>query len=160
MIKPEGIIHQLYTSFQIKDWKAMQSCYHPQATFSDPVFQQLSSNEVKAMWHMLAGAAQDLKVLFGEVSSIDSTGSCQWQAWYTFSKTGRKVHNIIEAKFEFKDGKIWKHIDTFDLWRWSRMALGIPGVLLGWSPLIRNKVRRAARKGLLHFIEKHQEYKG
>jgi len=132
MIKPEGTIHKLYTSFQIKDWRTMQSCYHEDATFNDPVFQNLNSKEVKAMWHMLAAAAQDLKVIFGDVIASDKTGSCQWQAWYKFSKTGRPVHNIIKARFEFKDGLIFRHDDTFDLWRWSRMALGVPGILLGY----------------------------
>ena len=158
MIKPEGLIHKLYTSFQIKDWKSMQSCYHEKATFTDPVFQNLTAKEVKAMWHMLSGAAQDLKVLFGEVNASGNTGSCQWQAWYKFSMTGKNVHNIIEARFEFKDEKIFRHTDQFHLWRWSRMALGVPGILLGWSPLIRNRIRKTARKGLAKFMSEHTEY--
>ncbi len=158
MITPENLIHKLYTSFQIKDWKTMQSCYHEEATFNDPVFQHLTAKEVKAMWHMLAGAAQDLKVIFGEVKSSENSGSCQWQAWYKFSRTGRSVHNIIAAQFEFKDEKIVRHADEFDLWRWSRLALGGPGILLGWSPLVRNKIRKNARKGLAKFILEHPEY--
>jgi ketosteroid isomerase-like protein len=159
MLKPEGIIHKLYTSFQIKDWKTMQSCYHEEAAFSDPVFQNLNSKEVKAMWHMLAAAAQDLKVIFGDVKASDKEGSCRWQAWYKFSRTGKPVHNIIEASFEFKDGQILRHTDTFDLWRWSRMALGAPGVLLGWTPIIKNKIRTTARKGLIRFMDEHPQYK-
>lgn len=158
MIKPEGLIHKLYTSFQIKDWRTMQSCYHDEAIFTDPVFQNLTSREVKAMWHMLAGAAQDLKVLFGEVKAYENKGSCRWQAWYQFSRTGRNVHNVIEAQFEFKEEKIFRHHDQFDLWRWSRMALGVPGILLGWSPIIRNKIRKTARKGLAKFILEHPQY--
>ena len=158
MIKPEGLIHKLYTSFQIKDWQTMQSCYHAQATFSDPVFQNLNAIEAKAMWHMLAAAAQDLKVIFGDVKVSADQGTCQWQAWYKFSRTGRNVHNIIEAHFEFRDELIFRHIDQFDLWRWSRMALGAPGVLLGWSPIIRNKIRNTARKGLARFISEHPQY--
>ena len=137
----------------------MQACYHEEATFTDPVFQNLNSKEVKAMWHMLAAAAQDLKVIFGEVKASDKEGTCQWQAWYIFSRTGKRVHNIIEARFEFKEGKIIRHIDTFDLWRWSRMALGAPGVLLGWTPIIKNKIRATARKGLTRFIDEHPQYK-
>ena len=159
MIQPEGIIHKLYTSFQIKDWKTMQACYHEDASFSDPVFQNLNSKEVKAMWHMLAASARDLKVIFGDVKASGTEGSCQWQAWYKFSRTGKPVHNIIESRFEFKDGLIFRHADTFDLWRWSRMALGAPGVLLGWTPIIKNKIRNTARKGLIRFIDEHPQYK-
>lgn len=137
----------------------MQSCYHDDATFSDAVFQNLNSREVKAMWHMLAAAAGDLKLLFDEVQTSGQTGSCRWQAWYTFSRTGRRVHNIIHASFEFRDGKILHHRDDFDFWRWSRMALGAPGWLLGWTPLLKNKVRSMARKGLQKFIADHPQYR-
>jgi len=159
MIRAEGIIHKLYTSFQIKDWKTMQACYHEQATFSDPVFQNLNSKELKAMWHMLAESAQDLKIIFGDVKALGNGSSCQWQAWYKFSRTGKSVHNLIEARFKFEDGLIFRHADTFDLWRWSRMALGASGVLLGWTPIIKNKIRAAARKGLIRFIDEHPQYK-
>ena len=137
----------------------MQSCYHDDARFTDPVFQNLTAMETKAMWHMLTAAAVDLKVLFGNVQAGEHIGTCQWQAWYTFSRTGRKVHNRIDASFGFKDGKIIRHVDQFDLWRWSRMALGLPGVVLGWTPIIPNQIRKTARKGLDKFIEVHPEYK-
>ncbi len=38
------------------------------------------------------------------------------------------------------------------LYRWTRMALGLPGLLLGWSPLLQNKVRRQAGESLAKFI--------
>jgi SnoaL-like domain len=160
MVKPEGIIHKLYTSFQVKDWKSMQSCYHPEATFTDPVFRNLAANETRAMWHMLAGSAQDLKVLFGDVAVEDSLGRCRWQAWYTFSRTGRSVHNVIDASFEFKDGLIFRHVDRFDLWRWSKMAFGTAGSLLGWTPFFQGKIRKTARKSLIHFMTRHPAYEG
>ena len=36
----------------------------------------------------------------------DRGGSAHWEAWYTFSATGRKVHNVVEANFEFADGRV------------------------------------------------------
>lgn len=145
-------IHNFYTAFQQGDYKAMQKLYHPDAEFHDPVFQTLHSVEVKAMWEMLLSRAKDLTVTFNDVKADDHTGTCRWEAVYTFSKTGRKVHNVIYAEFEFKDGRIVKHHDHFSLWRWSRMALGLSGLLLGWSSVIHNKIRRTAREGLTKFI--------
>jgi len=113
----------------------MQNAYHPEARFSDPVFPGLSAKEVRAMWQMLVSSASDLKVSFKNVSANDQRGECQWEAWYTFTTTGRKVHNVIRATFEFKEGKIFRHRDDFDFWRWSRMALGTPGLLLGYRNL-------------------------
>ncbi|MNR08392.1 hypothetical protein D3C85_1245440 [compost metagenome] len=72
-------------------------------------------------------------------------------ATYLFSQTGNTVVNDIQARFVFRDGKICEHHDSFDLWRWSRQALGTTGWLLGWSPLVQGKVRAQARKGLRAF---------
>ena len=57
----------------------------------------------------------------------------------------------LAASFEFRDGKIVKHADCFDLYRWSRQALGPAGLLLGWTPLLQNKVRAMAAKGLADY---------
>lgn len=130
----------------------MQHAYHSSAEFNDPVFEHLSSAEVKAMWQMLIIYAKDLHISCSHISADDSTGKCQWGAVYTFTTTGRKVHNIIFATFEFRERKIIKHTDKFDFWRWSKMALGTTGLLLGWSPLIINKVRTTARKRLVKFM--------
>ena len=61
--------------------------------------------------------------------------------------TGRPVHNVIDSRFTFRDGKIATHADTFDLWRWSRMALGLKGALLGWTPFVQKAIRSEARRG-------------
>jgi len=64
------------------------------------------------------------------------------------------VHNVIEAKFEFRDGLIYRHRDHFDFWRWSRQSLGIMGWLMGWSSFLQQKVSAAAMKSLRTFMDK------
>lgn len=150
----EQLIHTFYSAFQKKDYATMQQCYHDEATFSDPVFQNLSSREVRAMWQMLISGSKDLRLEFNKVQATDGKGSAHWDAFYTFSRTGRPVINRIDATFEFKDGKILRHTDVFDLWKWSRQALGLPGLLLGWGPIVQNKVRATARKTLDQFLKK------
>jgi len=151
------LIKKFYSAFQQKDHPAMNGCYHPDIHFRDPVFLDLHGNEARAMWHMLCERGKDLRLEFSNIKAGESAVSAHWEAQYTFS-TGRKVHNIINATFEFQDGKIIRHEDVFDLWRWTRQALGPIGVLLGWSPIIRSKVRQTAWKGLDAFILKHPEY--
>src|SRR5688572_5434345 len=150
----ERLIHRFYSAFQNKDYATMQGQYHPEAHFSDPVFTSLKSEEVKAMWQMLVTAGKDLKITFQDIKADDKHGSCHWEAWYTFSRTGKKVHNIIEASFEFSDGLIVKHEDQFDFWRWSRQAIGFPGWLLGWTPALKNKVRTTAATSLQKFMRR------
>ncbi|MFZ0549155.1 MAG: nuclear transport factor 2 family protein [Candidatus Promineifilaceae bacterium] len=151
------LVEDFYTAFQAKDYVGMNGCYHPEIHFRDPVFQDLYGSEAKAMWHMLCERGKDLVIAFQNVQAGERGGSVRWDAHYTFS-TGRKVHNIVRASFEFQDGKIIHHEDVFDLWRWTRHALGPVGVLLGWSPIVKNKVRRTARQGLELFLEKHPDY--
>lgn len=152
------LITRFYTAFQKRDWQTMNSCYHATATFYDPVFRNLNSKEARAMWHMLCSNARNLSLTFSDVTSHENSGGCKWEAAYTFSKTGRKVVNRIAAAFEFKDGLIVKHTDMFDLWKWSRQALGPGGLLLGWSSLIHDKVHHTAHKSLARFIAEHPEY--
>jgi ketosteroid isomerase-like protein len=149
----EDLIKQFYTAFNNRDYKTMQDAYHPEAVFHDPVFQQLNAAEVKAMWQMLLTASKDLQVAASDVHAGTGNGSCRWDAWYTFLRTGRPVHNIIQATFEFKDGKIFRHTDDFSFWRWSRQALGTSGLLLGWTPIVQNKVRTTARHNLDKFMK-------
>jgi SnoaL-like domain len=132
----------------------MAACYAPHARFSDPVFGDLEGQEPGAMWRMLTGRADDLKIELLEHEAADDRGSAHWLAHYTFTQTGRPVRNDVRARFQFADGLIAAHCDEFDFHRWSRQALGMPGLLLGWTPLLRASVRRRARAGLDEFIER------
>lgn len=154
----EDVIRQFYTAFQNKDWKAMQSCYHPKIVFSDPVFPNLKGKEALAMWHMLLAGATDLATEFSEVKATGQEGRGHCEAKYRFSKTGRKVHNKIDAKFTFEEGLIVRHRDQFNLWAWSSMALGPVGTLLGWTPMLQRKIRIMAATNLKAFIEKNPDY--
>jgi len=64
------------------------------------------------------------------------------------------VHNIIDAKFTFTPkGLIASHKDTFDFWRWSRQALGLGGLILGWNPFFRRQMRKQTREALTKYLD-------
>lgn len=149
----EALITKFYSAFQQRDAAAMGACYHDEAQFKDEAFDLKSGAEVRAMWTMLCKNGKDLEVTFKDVAANAQSGSAYWEATYTFSQTQRCVHNIIEARFEFKDGLIYRHRDTFNFWRWSRQALGISGLLLGWSGFLRKKVREGAMGNLRKFMK-------
>jgi ketosteroid isomerase-like protein len=152
MTDNKALIEAFYSAFQRKDYTTMQSLYHDDAVFSDPVFQNLNATQVRGMWEMLLNASSDLRVEFDQVKATSERGNCHWEAWYTFSKTKRPVHNVIDASFEFCDGKILRHYDNFDLWRWSRQALGPAGLILGWAPFMQNRIRKTGRERLDRFL--------
>jgi ketosteroid isomerase-like protein len=148
-------IQKFYTAFKQKDAKTMSSCYHPDAVFSDPVFGKLNRHEVEAMWHMLIERSKgNLQIEFSDIITSEKKGTAQWIATYFFTATNRNVRNVIQAEFEFKNGLIYKHKDTFDLWKWSRMALGWKGIFLGWSFILKNKIRSQAKNSLIKFMQK------
>ncbi|MFT4771922.1 MAG: hypothetical protein ACI9D1_001957, partial [Cryomorphaceae bacterium] len=88
------------------------------------------------------------------VKASDQAGSAHWEAKYTFSKTGRKVHNSIDATFEFSDGKIIKHTDDFDLKKWAKQAMGLKGALLGGTGFFKKKLQEQTNGMLAKFESK------
>jgi ketosteroid isomerase-like protein len=149
-----ALLERFYAAFARRDAPVMAACYAPDARFTDPVF-DLEGAAVGAMWSMLCERGRDLRVEWRDIRADDAAGSAHWEPRYTFSGTGRPVHNIIDSAFTFSAGRIASHVDTFDLWRWSRMALGAKGVLLGWSPFVRNAIRRQAKRGLDAWTSSH-----
>jgi ketosteroid isomerase-like protein len=143
------IIEHFYSSFAKADAEGMVSCYAKDISFEDPAFGPLRGEDACNMWRMLV--KPELKLTFDKVSAGDTKGSAHWIATYPFGKTGRIVTNDITASFIFRDGKIVTHKDHFDFWKWSRQALGLPGYLLGWTPFLRNKVRKQALERLEQF---------
>ncbi|WP_020532146.1 nuclear transport factor 2 family protein [Flexithrix dorotheae] len=146
------LIEEFYTAFQKLDAERMTACYHENIQFEDPAFGTLKGEQVGNMWRMLIERSEgNLEITFHDVEASETTGKAHWEAKYLFSKTNRKVHNKIKASFQFKDGKIYRHTDYFNFWKWSGMALGPIGYFLGFTPLVKNKVRKTS----LHLLAKY-----
>ena len=141
-------IERFYAAFAALDGATMMACDARDAHFQDPVFELQGKDNIGAMWAMLGQATREnldvWKLEWRDVRADGDSGSAHWEAHYRFSATGRLVHNRIDAHFSFRDGLIVDHRDVFDFWAWSRQALGAPGLLLGWTPMLRNKVRAQA----------------
>jgi ketosteroid isomerase-like protein len=144
----QDLINRLYRAFSARDHETMARCYASDARFSDPVFTDLRGPEVAVMWRMLCRRATDLKIEFTDARASGASGSAHWEAWYTYTATGRPVHNVIDATFTFRDGLIATHRDDFGLYRWARQALGPTGLLLGWTPFVQRTIRRKAKEAL------------
>jgi ketosteroid isomerase-like protein len=146
-----ALISRFYEAFNRLDAEAMAACYAEDVLFSDPVFGELRGRQAGDMWRMLTSRAKEFSIRFDSVRADDHSGRAHWMATYLFSQTGRTVVNDIQARFVFRDGKIAEHHDHFDLWRWSRQALGTKGLLLGWTPFVQQAIRAQAHKGLKAF---------
>ncbi|MCW3087926.1 MAG: nuclear transport factor 2 family protein [Sediminibacterium sp.] len=150
----EVTIDRFYSAFQKLDYATMQSCYHPDAVFNDPVFGLLHADETLAMWEMLCKRAKDFSLLYGDIKLLDEEyTTCRWTASYLFSKTGRRIVNKVTAHMKFKDGLIIEHTDAFDIYRWCRQAFGITGLLLGWTSFMHRRIQKQAKEGLVAFMD-------
>lgn len=150
-----NVLLKFYDAFSKGNATSMASCYHTKAIFSDPAFGKLNHEEVIAMWEMLLKQSKgNLTITFSDIKSNEKTGTVNWIATYKFNKTNRIVVNEIQANFEFKDSQIIKHTDSFNLWKWSGMALGCKGYMLGWTPFFQQKIRDKARKSLANYLKK------
>jgi hypothetical protein len=151
----QATIERFYAAFAKLDGEAMQACYAEDATFDDEAFSLKGRREVGGMWRMLCDATKAKGRDHWKLNVSQVTpNSAHWEAHYKFSATGRLVLNKIDAAFEFNpQGLITRHRDRFDFWTWSRQALGLPGLLLGWSPFLKAKVRATAAGNLKRYLE-------
>jgi ketosteroid isomerase-like protein len=144
----ENVIDTFSRGLAARDGDAMVSCCHDDVVFEDPAFGELRADDARAMWRMLCSSATDLRVRHTVVDVAEMTATVNWIADYTLTTTGRTVTNDVTAHLRFADGKIIDHRDHFDFWKWSSQALGLPGKLLGWSPMLKSKVRSTTRSNL------------
>ncbi|MBO6880074.1 nuclear transport factor 2 family protein [Winogradskyella sp.] len=149
------LIETFYKAFNNLDANTMCSCYHEDIVFEDPAFGRLEGVRAKAMWQMLCESQNDknFKVEVSNINSNDTEGSAHWEAYYIFSKSGRKVHNKIDAQFEFKDGLIINHKDNFNLHKWARQALGFKGLVIGRTRYFKNKLKAQTNRLLDKYID-------
>ena len=157
----EQTLRRFYDAFARLDADTMAACYAPDATFRDEVFELRGAREIGGMWKMLcagtkAKGAHVWQLTSRDVQADTAGGQAHWDAHYLFSATGRIVDNAVDARFTFTpDGLIATHRDRFAFWTWARQALGVPGLLLGWSPSLRRKVRGTAGSNLKAFLARN-----
>ena len=100
------------------------------------------------MWRFLCARKADpaTRTFSAVTASRDgTTGSAHWEAHYKFPLNGNPVHNVIEARFTFKDGLILEHRDSFDFFWWARQAFGLQGLVLGWTSVFQARVQASVR---------------
>ena len=150
-MQQEDLIFKFYTAFSKGDIEAMIACYHVDIEFEDPAFGMLQGDQVGAMWQMLLSKKEEseMNISFHVLNEQQAT----WTAHYKYGPKKRKVINHVHAHFEFKDGLISKHIDRFNLWKWSQQAFGLSGYLLGWSGCMKDKIQATTNKLLMKFMK-------
>ncbi|QNL20473.1 nuclear transport factor 2 family protein [Hyphobacterium sp. CCMP332] len=153
----DNLIRDFYNNFKNLNAEGMIKHYHPDVEFEDPAFGLLKGEQVCNMWRMLCESQQDKNFIldYFDVHANTEKGSAKWEAEYTFSKTNRRVKNVIKANFEFKDGKIYRHYDDFNLYNWAIQALGFKGLLFGWTLFFKRSLQKSTAKMLRKFTNEN-----
>lgn len=137
-------IEKFYLAFQALNAEEMISYYHDDIEFEDPAFGKLKGQKACNMWRMLCESQRNknFQLEFSDIRFDGTTAYAHWEAKYIFSKTGRKVHNKIDAQFHFKNGKIISHKDNFNLHAWAKQAMGFKGWVLGGTNFFKNALQK------------------
>lgn len=150
------LLQKFYDSFSQRNAEGMNECYHQECQFQDPVFGYLFADKVKMMWSMLmSNKDSDLKISYEIVEASETKGRVNWRAEYSYGPKKRKVVNLVQSEFTFKDSLIFKQKDTFNLWKWSSQALGFIGYTLGWTSYLQNRIQTIVNRRLVKYMEKN-----
>ena len=119
----KALIERFYEAFDRHDGEAMAACYGPNARFHDPAFGELHGDEPGAMWKMLTGRADDLRVRpCRSTTPSDTTGTRALAGRPTRSpRPAARSINDVQARFRFADGLIAEHDDSFGFHAWSQV---------------------------------------
>ncbi len=152
----EARITQFYDAFARLDSATMKACYADDAFFKDPAFSELQGEQIGLMWEMLCDSQQgkDFEVTYRILSSEENAAKVHWEAKYIFSKTGRKVHNVIQANITLESGLIKQHLDSFNLHKWASQALGFKGWILGGTSFFQKKLQQQTNRMLRKYIKR------
>ena len=151
----KNTLEKYYENLASGNIDALKNLYHPEVTFKDPVF-KLQALEVWVMWKMLFSSGKSpIKIIYRDIIVNENMGSALWIADYTFSKTGRKVKNVIYSSFEIKDGKIFKQTENFDFQLWMKQAFGPFGTILYYIPFFKKILQKKAKKNLIQYMQKN-----
>jgi hypothetical protein len=155
-IDPEiaKVLSRFYDAFNCLDAKTMASLYHEQASFTDPAFPDLRGERIGMMWSMLCRRAKKFSLSYKILFADERKAQVEWQATYLYAGK-RKVENHVLSTISLWDGLIVRQIDEFDFAKWSRQALGLPGLLAGNTEWLRRKVQVKAKDQLDQFIIRH-----
>lgn len=159
------LVRRMFESLNRLDAGAVRGCYHPNATFHDPVLSLIGQDQIAALWAMICASArssgtlpsgQPAGVRWGitlrTLSADETHGHADWDAYDRYAGAGRQTQTRIRSRFDFQDGLILRQCDDFQFWRWAHQALGWRGTLLGWTPMVRNSVRTQALSALVRHM--------
>jgi SnoaL-like domain len=151
-IDPEvaAVLDSFYGAFLRQDAVTMGSLYHPQASFSDPVFPDIRGATVEYMWRMFCSETASFTLTYEILFADERKAQVEWVAGYKWQ--GRMIKNQVLSTLSLWDGLIVRQIDEFDFPVFARQAFGLKALVLGHTAHFRQKIQVKAKQRLNQFI--------
>lgn len=148
-IDPRAAVARFFEAFANGDAGRMAACYHPMASYSNPVFPDLRGSWPGAMWKLALARAEQLQVQWDIAYADARKAQVVWRA--SWRERGRTRRIEAAATMALWDGDIVRHVDEFRFARWAAQAVGAPALLLAWLPVFQRTVQQRARAALDRF---------
>lgn len=156
MSKEAQIVKEFYKALSKGDYQKVNSLYHDDAKYRDEIF-DLRGKEINALWYTATRPEMNLIAHCKSLKVDGDRVTTDWNISYTIDTLNRKVELDETGVFQFQDGKIINHKDSYDFWSWCAQSLGFIGKALGWSQWLKNRVRNQAKKSVLSNMYAAQE---
>lgn len=143
------VVTRFFEAFARTDPHAMAACYHPMASYSNPVFPDLRGEQPGRMWALALADAQALRLDWSVAFADDRKAQVIWQARWL--RGGRVQRMEAASTLTLWDGVIVRQVDEFRFARWAAQHLGAAGLALSWLPAFQRMVQRRARIALARF---------
>ncbi|KIM24981.1 hypothetical protein M408DRAFT_331453 [Serendipita vermifera MAFF 305830] len=154
----QELVERYLAAYKAGDLQAMEACMDPEFTFSDPAFPHLDTKHAKGMFAMFINNRDTNKMEVEYTDIKKGTNDLTYTATYTvkYLFAGRPVTNVIRPTFTISPttNLLLTQVDDFPFYPWARQALGLPGLLLGWSGYLQGKVQQTAGSRLEHSMKK------
>ena len=140
---------RFFEALRRADTNVIDSCYHPQISYSDPLFEDLRGARVALRWRMLLKQADSFSLEHSLVFADERKAQVQWTANYRLK--GRAISIPMLSTLAIWDDLIVRQVDEYDFWQYCRQAQGVAGVLLGGLEPYQKTIKRRARRELERF---------
>jgi hypothetical protein len=151
------IAYKLYEAFRTRNFPIINECYHDNAIYNSPFFDNLKKNEIIAMWKSFLLNDFQMQLTHSNIVAEDvndQLGSANWEVKYIYWDTKQTIKVEIKSKLQFKAGKVFRHEDSFSFYLWAVQAYEIKGFLLGGLGFFRNKIKRKLYKNMEYWIDR------
>jgi len=148
---PAVLLLKFFKAVQTQDVKAIGECYHNDIEYYEPAYGKMTGPRALGYWSFFFSQVKEMQCEYDGLKINGDKGTLHIEEWYTWSATGHAVHNLVDCEFDFKDGKIFRHIDNYNLNAWAFQSLGAK--YLGWT----KKTREQEVEKFEDFLKNQQE---